>query len=103
MSDLKLPNVPEGYFWVVTSDNPGSAYPRCYVKLERRTLFGLWSKTVASSDFYITSRGTPFYPALNGSTSKTAILNKAEAIYRTYFGNTGPSAVNYSGTYYTND
>lgn len=101
MSDLNLPNVPEGYFWVVESENPDRLNAKCYVRLKRRTFFGLFNKTVGSSGFFISRRGLPAYPALDGLTSESAILNKATNIYRECFGGSGPSVANYTGTYYT--
>lgn len=103
MSDLKLPDVPEGFFWVVKSENPDRLNAKCYVILKRRTFFGLFSKTVGSSSFFITRRGFPANPALDGLTSESAILNKATSIYRESFGGNGSSVTNYTGTYYTND
>lgn len=101
MSDLKLPNVPEGYFWVVKSENPDRLNAKCYVKLKRRTFFGLLNKTVASDYFYITRRGLPANPILDGRTSETAIMSMASRIYRECFGGKGTSVTNYTGTYYT--
>ena len=103
MSDLKLPNVPEGYYWVVKSDNPNRLNAKCHVKLKRRTFFGLLSKTVSSDCFFITHKGLPMYPVTYGHNAERAITNLASEIYRECFGGSGPSVVNYTGTYYTND
>lgn len=101
MSDLKLPNVPEGYFWVVKSQNPNSSYAKCFVKLKRRIFFGLLNKAVDSDYFFITRHGLPKYPVLDGRTAEAAILNAATKIYRNRFGGNGDSVTNYTGTYYT--
>lgn len=103
MSDLKLPNVPEGYYWVVKSGNPDGLNAKCYVRLKRRTFFGLFNKTVASDYFFITRHGLPSYPVLYGHTSEAAIMKAATQIYRECFSGNGTSVVNYTGTYYSND
>lgn len=101
MSDLKLPNVPEGYFWVVKSDNPGKLNAKCYVRLKRRTFLGLLNKTVAYGHFYITHTGSPMHPVYGCRNAEEAITNIAAKIYRKWFYENGPSVTNYTGTYYT--
>lgn len=100
MSDLKLPNVPEGYFWVVESEDPTRFYPRCYVSLKRRTFFGLFSETIASDYFTITRRGLPMY-SMDGHNAENAITRLASRIHREYFNGNTNGVANYTGTYYT--
>ena len=101
MGDLNLPSVPEGYFWVVKSENPSGLNAKCFVKLKRRVFFGLWSKTVESSDFFIARNGLPRFSYGDGHTSEAAIMNAATKIYRECFSGNGSSVTNYTGTYYT--
>lgn len=102
MTDLNLPPLPDHYFWRVKNLRSGK-YFLTKVEIIKEINWGFFKtySTRYSDDFYINRDGTPQFPILNGHTSKEAIENLADIIYKRSKFFCVPEKENYSGIYGT--